>query len=641
MVDPADLRRFHSGILDDAYRVLGAHCLQREGRHGVRFVTWAPHAARVSVVGDFNQWDGRRHPMERLDRRGMWGLFVPGLGPGTQYKFEIENAENGRLVIKTDPYARAFAAPSNTNALVAGPSRYRWRDAAWLARRAAWDWQRSPLLIYEVHLGSWCRPADGSRLPYAVLAAGLTDYARRLHDTHLELLPVFEHPLEESLGYQVTGYFAPTSRFGTPDDFRAFVDHCHAEGVGVIVDWVPLHFPKDEWALAEFDGAALYERDDPSMAEHPQWQTLIFNYGRPEVRTFLLSNALYWLREFHVDGLRVDAVSSMLYLDDGRVGRAFRPNPLGGRENLPAVRFLREMTALCARSVPGTLTIAEESTSWPAVSRPPERGGLGFSMRWNMGWVHDTLSYLGLPWSERPRNHHKLTFERMYGAGERFVLALSHDEVAAGRGALVEQMYGTWEERLAQVRLLMLYLAAYPGKKLHFMGVECGQPQAWDPTSEVDWNAAASPQHEGIRRLVCDLNALVASNPALHAGDFEGDGFGWLEPNDAGHCVLAFARRGGGVTALAVLNFSPRRVAQYRLGAPQADGWELAVSSDAAAYGGDAATALLTPDAEDIAWQGYPHSVRLQLGSLAGAIVTVGSRGSPKAYGSHARPGPI
>jgi 1,4-alpha-glucan branching enzyme len=620
MIDREELRRFHAGKVPDAYRFLGAHPGDDAGRSGVWFATWAPHAAGVSVVGDFNDWDGRRHPMAALDRRGMWGVFVPGPAVGAQYKFEIHST-NGKLVIKTDPYAQAFVSPSNTNAQVIGPSVYRWEDARWLAARAVWRWAERPLNIYEVHLGSWRRRANGSPLPYVQAAEELVEYLRTLEFTHVELLPIFEHPLVESLGYQVTGYFAPTSRFGRPDDFRAFVDRCHAGGIGVILDWVPLHFPKDEWGLAEFDGEPLYERDDPKMAEHPQWRTLIFNYGRPEVRNFLLANALYWLREFHVDGLRVDAVSSMLYLDDARGGAHFRPNPLGGRENLAAVRFLREMNAVVTSLVPDALTIAEESSSWPDVSVSPKRGGLGFSMKWNMGWVHDTLHYLRRPWSERPEHHQELTFERLYARAERYVLALSHDEGAPHRGPLAADMHGDAGQRLAQMRLLFTYCTTYPGKKLNFMGNEFASRFAWDPTGQLAWGELDDPAHAQVRAAVRDLNALYKALPALHRGDFESESFRWLDPDDARHCVLSYVRTAGEAFALVILNFSANAYEEYVVGTPLAGTYRTIFASDAPAYGGSGLTRLLDNDARDIPAMGCQHSLSFGLGPLAGAIV--------------------
>jgi 1,4-alpha-glucan branching enzyme len=615
-----ELRLLRAGRLLNAYEVLGAHVGAEEGRSGVRFTTWAPQAGSVAVVGDFNDWDGRRHPMRELDASGVWEAFIADIGPGAQYKFEIKNAESSRLVIKTDPYARAFLARANQNAVVTAPSSYVWGDATWMAGRSRWHWQSEPMSIYEVHLSSW-RRATGVPLRYETLAEQLVAYASEARFTHLELLPIFEHPLDESLGYQVTGYYAPTSRFGPPDAFRRFVDVCHQGGIGVVLDWVPLHFPKDLWALADFDGAPLYERDDPDMAEHPQWRTLIFNYGRPEVRNFLVANALFWLREFHIDGLRFDAVSSMLFLDDARAGRRFKPNPLGGRENLPAVRFLREMNATIADAVPDAFTIAEESTSWPSVSQPAPLGGLGFSMRWNMGWVHDTLAYLGLPWERRVQAHRELTFERLYAKGERTVLALSHDEVSASRGSLFAKMAGTPEQRMAGLRLLFTYQITYPGKKLIFMGDEFGQEAAWDPLGEVDWPALQSPLHRKLRQMVRDLNDLYRRLPALHPDDADHTAFRWIDPEDAKRCVISYLRTSGETFAAVVLNFSCATYEEYVVGVPRHGGYHIAFSSDAPDYGGEGLARLRGGEATDNPIMGFAHCIVVRLPAMSGLII--------------------
>ncbi len=620
MLRADDLRAFHAGSLLDVYDKLGAHCIDRDGEPGVFFATWAPRAKTVSVVGDFNAWDGRRNPMSSVGG-GVWETFVPGLDAGAHYKFEIVNAETGRLVIKTDPYARAFPHRSNQNAVVTAQSEHVWRDDAWLAKRQEYRWRAEPLNIYEVHLASWRRAADGSFLCYERLAEEIAAYALEMRFTHVELLPIFEHPLDESLGYQVTGYYAPTSRFGSPDSFRAFVDRCHQAGLGVILDWVPLHFPKDLWALAEFDGAPLYERDDPNMAEHPTWRTLIFNYGQPEVRNFLLANALFWLREFHVDGLRVDAVSSMLYLDDARGALAFTPNPLGGRENLPAVRFLREMNATVSRVVPDVFTIAEESTAWPAVSQPPSRGGLGFSMRWNMGWIHDTLEYLALPWSQRPAQHSALTFERLYAKREHFVLALSHDEVSAVRGSLFQKMYGDDDQKFAGLRLLFTYQTTYPGKKLTFMGNEFGQRLAWDPKGQVLWEELADEHHRQIASAVRDLGSLYQRVAALHGDDSDHTGFRWLDPDNAGASVIAYLRSCNEAFAVVVLNFSSQSYEEYLVGVPRGS-YRLDFDSDALAYGGSGRTRLAAGTATDAPRMGFAQSIVLALPALTGVVIT-------------------
>jgi 1,4-alpha-glucan branching enzyme len=623
MLTAHDLRLFHKGRLYDAYDKLGAHCCDVDGAAGVRFATWAPNADSASVVGDFNGWDGRRHLMQRADASGVWQLFVPDLRAGAQYKFEMRHARSGRTVIKTDPYARAFPEPTNTNAVVVAPATFLWSDDGWLERRSGWSWQREPLNVYEVHLSSWRPSQSGGGLRYAELALELANHARDLHFTHVELMPIFEHPLMESLGYLVTGYYAPTSRFGTPDEFRAFVDVLHHNGVGVILDWVPLHFPRDEWGLVEFDGGPLYERDDPAMAEHPHWRTLIFNYGRAEVRNFLLSNALYWLREFHVDGLRVDAVSSMLYLDDARDGSAWKRNPLGGRENLPAVKFLRELNQHLHELTPHTFTVAEESTAWPKVSESPKRGGLGFAMKWNMGWANDTLAYMRRSWVERRANHRDLTFGRMYAHTEKFVLSLSHDEVMSARGSLFEQMYGDDEHKFAGMRLLFAYQLTYPGKKLNFMGNEFAELHGWDVSRPLDWQLSRSAQHRGVMAALRDLNALYAALPALHAAEFDPDSFQWLEPDDAERSTLAFRRSFGAQSLIVALNFSAEAHGHYVTGVPAGGSYRMLFNSDAPLYRGDAGDASSTEVVLEAIAQphkSFSYRLEMKLPALSGLI---------------------
>ena len=493
-----DLYLFNEGRLRQAWRMLGSHPEERHGVRGVRFACWAPNAERVSVVGDFNRWDGRVHPMTVHGSSGVWELFIPGLHERELYKYEIRGRASGEVMVKTDPYACEFERRPGTAARVPAEGRYRWNDDRWLQGRAQWDWLHAPINIYEVHLGSWMRHADGRFYGYLELAERLVAYVQDMGFTHVELLPVTEHPLDESWGYQTTGYFAATSRFGTPDDLRALIDAFHQAGIGVILDWVPAHFPTDAFALAHFDGTALYEHADPRLGFHQDWGTHIFNYGRNEVRSFLLSSAHFWLSEFHADGLRVDAVASMLYLDYSRKAGEWLPNKYGGRENLEAIEFLRELNVMVHEEFPGALTCAEESTSWPMVSRPTYVGGLGFSLKWNMGWMNDTLSYIQLDPIYRRFNHNQLTFGQLYAYTENFLLPLSHDEVVHGKAALLDKMPGdTWQE-FANVRLLMTYQFTAPGKKLNFMGNELGQGREWRAGWELDWSLLTVHWHAGV-----------------------------------------------------------------------------------------------------------------------------------------------
>ena len=627
MLTPEELRLFHHGRLRHAYRKLGAHPRDESDQNEVSFCTWAPHASGVSVVGDFNDWDGRCNPLQLLDDGGIWQSFIAGVKAGAQYKFEIRNRDNGRLVIRTDPYARAFASPGNTNAVVTPESDFLWQDEAWMVHRQQRGWRDQPISIYEVHASTWRKAPDKSLLSYAELARQLADYVRGLGCSHVELLPIFEHPLDESLGYQVTGFYAPTSRFGTPDQFRSFVDHLHRAGIGVILDWVPFHFPKDEWALVQFDGSPLYERDDSSMAEHPTWQTLIFNYGRPEVRNFLLANALFWLQEFHVDGLRVDAVSSMLYLDDARP-QTFRPNPLGGRENLAAIRFLRELNTEIRSLAPSAFTIAEESTAFPKVCAPQNRGGLGFSMKWDMGWVSDTLHYLRLPWTERPAHHRDLTFGRMYAEKERYVLSFSHDEVMPGKGSLHRQMFGAEAQKMSQLRLLALYQFTYPGKKLNFMGNEFGQRCAWNGRDELTWADLQATAGRQLATLVADLNALYRQHEVLAANDFVSGSFEWVEPDDAAHSVIAYLRRRSQRYILCVFNFSPEPRPNYVVGVPQAARFHILVDSDGAQYGGSGANALHEATATKQSGGRFGFALTVSLAPLSGVVIAPGEAAS-------------
>jgi len=617
-----ELYLFGEGRLLQGYRFFGAHCQSVGEVAGVRFRVWAPSAERVSVVGDFNAWDGRRQAMGHLGSSGVWELFVPGLKAETLYKFEIRHRDSGRLMVKADPYARAAELRPGTASRVAAPSCHSWTDAGWLQARAAWDWQHAPLSIYEVHAGSWMRHADGSYYSYRELQERLLPYVLEMGYTHLEFMPLTEHPLDESWGYQTTGYFAPTARFGGPDELRALVDACHGAGIGVILDWVPGHFPQDSFALAHFDGSALYEHDDPRLGQHPDWGTHVFNFGRNEVRSFLLSSAHYWLREFHVDGLRVDAVASMIYLDYSRRPGEWLPNRYGGRENIDAIAFLRDLNVLVHTEAPGALSIAEESTAWPMVSRPTYVGGLGFSMKWNMGWMNDTLTYLSKDPLYRRFHHDSLTFAQLYAYSENFLLPLSHDEVVHGKGSLLGKMPGDDWQRFATVRLLLTAQMTSAGKKLNFMGNEFAQRNEWDAGRELDWECLADARHAGVKRLLSDLNHLYRETPALHELDFVQEGFQWLDCKDAEQSVLSFLRRArDGRFVVVVLNFTPVPRLGYRVGAPYAGNYREIFNSDSEYYAGsNVGNVAVSAGGSHL---GYAASLTLDLPPLAGIILTL------------------
>jgi 1,4-alpha-glucan branching enzyme len=616
-----DLHLIGEGKLEQLYSKLGAHVIEIDGVAGTGFAVWAPNAKAVSVVGDFNSWDGRLHPMRSLGGSGIWELFVPDVGEGAKYKYEIRTRDN-RLRIKADPLAFATEHPP-ANASVVDRSRHDWSDAEWIERRAHQDALRSPMSIYEVHLGSWRRnPAEGNRpLSYLELADELADYVTDLGFTHVELMPVMEHPFAGSWGYQVTGYYAPTSRFGTPDDFRYFVDRLHRNGVGVLLDWVPAHFPRDDWALALFDGTHLYEHADPRRGAHPDWGTLIFNLSRDEVRNFLLANGLYWLKEHHADGLRVDAVASMLYLDYSRNDGEWTPNEFGGRENLEAVSFLKAMNETVYRDVPGVTTAAEESTAWPGVSRPTYLGGLGFGFKWNMGWMHDTLTYFQKDPVYRRFHHHTLTFSLMYAFSENFILPLSHDEVVHGKRSLLDKMPGDRWQKFANLRALYAYMWAHPGKKLLFMGGELGEWDEWNYDGSLHWNLLEYAEHQGVQSLIRDLNSIYRAQPALYEVDFEPSGFRWLEANDASNNVLAFARLDarGERPVVCVLNLSPLPRYEYRVGMPLCCRWIELLNSDSSFYGGSGVGNLGGVEAEPVPWHDQPFSALLTLPPL-GAV---------------------
>jgi 1,4-alpha-glucan branching enzyme len=611
-----DLHLHGEGRHERLWEKFGAHLREIDGVAGVSFAVWAPSARGVSVVGSFNGWDARRHPMRRLGESGIWELFVPGLGPGALYKYEIRRFGHG-IVWKTDPVARAMEAPPAQATVIWEPA-YQFSDQAWMEARAKADAARRPLSIYEVHLGSWRRASDPDRpLSYREIAEPLADYVADLGFTHVEFLPLHEHPLTISWGYQVSGYFAPTARYGSPDDLRALVDHLHRRGIGVIVDWVPAHFPKDGFALGRFDGTALYEHLDPRQGEHPDWGTYVFNYGRNEVRNFLFASALYWLEEMHVDGLRVDAVASMLYLDYSRPEGGWVPNPLGGRENLDAVSFLRELNDLVTRRHPGALMIAEESTAWPRVSHPTAEGGLGFGFKWNMGWMHDTLQYFTLDPILRRGNHAKLTFGLLYAWSERFILSLSHDEVVHGKGALLDKMPGKADLKLAHLRALYAYLWAHPGKKMLFMGGEIGQWREWACERSLDWDLLEQPHHRGVQRLVRDLNRLHREQPALHELDVEPAGFSWLDVHSADENVIAFQRISrDGRRVICVCNFAPVLRQSRRVGLPSGGRYRELLNSDATDYGGSGAGNAGGVVAEPVPHHGQPFSAALVLPPL-------------------------
>jgi len=607
------------------YTKLGAHVREVNGVRGVQFAVWAPNARRVSVVGDFNHWDGRVHSLRSRGASGIWEIFVPGLEEGATYKFEIRSRFGASLTLKADPYASYSEIRPKTGSIVFDISRYKWEDAEWCAARDKRNWLEAPVSVYELHLGSWRRKREeGNRwLSYRELADELVPYVKQMGYTHVELLPVMEHPFDGSWGYQTTGYFAPTSRYGTPADFMYLVDRLHQAGIGVILDWAPAHFPNDAHALAYFDGTHLYDHSDPRLGQHPDWGTLVFNYGRNEVQNFLISSALFWLDKFHADGLRVDAVASMLYLDYSRKRGEWVPNEFGGRENLAAVAFLKRLNEVLHSRHPGVLTIAEESTSWPAVSRPTYLGGLGFSLKWNLGWMHDTLSYMGLDPIFRKFHHNELTFSMLYAFTENFVLSLSHDEVVHLKKSLLAKMPGDHWQKFANLRLLYAYMFAHPGKKLSFMGGEFGERNEWDHDTSLDWSLLDWETHRGVQRLVADLNRLYTTEPALHEVDFDWYGFEWLDCHDADASVLSFVRRGKNPDdfVVVVCNFTPVVRHDYRVGVPAPGFYREVLNSDAGVYDGSNVGNMGGVQAEPIAHLDRPYSLRLTLPPLAVVIL--------------------
>ncbi len=630
-----DLYLFGQGNERRVYTKLGAHLRVLDGVAGVGFAVWAPNARRVSVVGSFNNWDGRCHPLRTLGSSGVWEIFIPGLGQGALYKYEVHEA-HGRLSLRSDPFGFFHEVPPKNASIVWDTSAFGWTDSAWMKRRAETNLLRSPLSIYEVHLGSWRKKSLGESPGYRELAGMLIDYVRNMGFTHVEFLPVAEHAFYPSWGYQVTGFYAPTSRYGTPEDFQFLVNALHEAGIGVFIDWVPAHFPKDDWALARFDGTALYEHEDPRKGEHQDWGTLIFNFGRHEVRNFLTANALFWCDRYHIDGLRVDAVASMLYLDYSRREGEWIPNKHGGRENLEAVEFLQTANHLVHTEHAGAVTIAEESTAWPLVSRPPYLGGLGYSFKWNMGWMHDTLHYFSRDPVYRKYHQNDLTFAMLYHHNENFLLPLSHDEVVHGKRSLIGRMPGDDWRQFANLRALLAYQWLFPGKKLLFMGGELGQRNEWDPNGSIDWGLLdQGPYHRGLQHFVQDLNRLYQTEPALWQSDFEVEGFFWVDCSDHESSVLSFVRqtRDGSRRALAVLNLTPVVRYRYRVGLPQDGFWREVLNSDAEVYGGSNQGNLGGVAAEAYRVHGQPFSGEFTLPPLS---VTVFVRETPPANQEHA-----
>jgi 1,4-alpha-glucan branching enzyme len=620
-VGDVDLHLFNEGTHRRLWQKLGAHHRTIDGVDGVSFAVWAPSARRVSVVGDFCGWDGRLLPMRALGASGVFELFVPDVQPGALYKFEILTREK-QVRLKTDPFAAAMELAPQTASKVVATGSYSWKDDQWMQKRPHREPTREPMLIYEAHLGSWARvPEEGDRwLTYREIAPRLVEHVKKLGFTHIELLPIAEHPFTGSWGYQVSGYFAPTARFGTPDDFRFFVDSCHEAGIGVILDWVPAHFPKDDFALRRFDGTALFEHEDPRLGEHPDWGTLIFNYGRKEVRNFLIANALYWLEDFHIDGLRVDAVASMLYLDYSRQPGQWLRNRYGGRENIDAIDFLKTLNETIRLTQPGCMTIAEESTSWPGVTHSVQDGGLGFTFKWNMGWMHDTLKYFSVDPLYRRHHQDQLTFAMMYEYSERFIMPLSHDEVVHLKRSLVDKMPGDIWQKFANLRLLLAYQYTRPGKKLVFMGTEIAPWREWNHDVSLDWHLAQDPRHGSLLAFVERMGRIYNENPPLWRQDASHEGFSWIDVSDRDSSVVSYVRRDGTDHVLVVLNLTPMPRQGYRIGAPANVEYAEVMSSDDIEFGGSGYGTVKQVRAEPTPYHGYPQSIALNLPPL-GALV--------------------
>ncbi len=621
-VGELDLHLFGEGTHRRLWSVLGARVRVVDGVRGTSFAVWAPTAKRVSVIGDFCGWDGRIYPMRSMGGGGVWEIFIPGVNEGELYRYELVTS-SGALRVKTDPFARRFEVPPAHASIVVADSPYQWGDAEWMGKRRHRNPHREPMSVYELHAGSWARvPEEGNRsLTYRELAPMLAEHVRSLGFTHVELLPVMEHPFGGSWGYQVSGYYAPSSRYGLPDDFRYLVDTLHQAGLGVILDWVPAHFPKDDWALRRFDGSALYEHEDPRLGEHPDWGTLIFNFGRNEVRNFLIANALYWMHEFHVDGLRVDAVASMLYLDYSRNPGEWLRNRYGGRENLEAIEFIRALNEAVQADAPGCIMVAEESTAWPGVTAPVHEGGLGFTFKWNMGWMHDTLRFFEQDPLWRGSHMDSLTFAMVYEYSERFTMPLSHDEVVHGKGSLLEKMPGDDWQKFANLRLLLAYQYTRPGKKLLFMGSEIAQRREWDHDSSVDWHLRDAPMHAGMENFMRALGRLYLELPPLWRLDHEPEGFRWIDASDRANSVIAYMRQDGERQVVVVLNFTPVPRSDYRIGVPGSGRYRVVLNSDDGAFGGSSFVAPVEVQAESTPFHGFENSVALVLPPLAALLL--------------------
>ena len=617
----------------ESYRKLGAHPITLDGAEGVYFAVWAPGASRISVVGGFNRWDGRRHPMRLHPGCGVWEIFIPGITEGALYKFEIKDGNGNLLPLKSDPYAFRCEEPPRSACIVENIKEYDWRDQGWMANRHQANMHDAPISIYEVHLGSWRRvPEEDTRfLTYRELAAQLVPYVRDLGFTHIELMPINEFPFDGSWGYQPIGLFAPTSRFGSPNDFRAFVEACHQAGIGVIIDWVPGHFPEDEHGLVRFDGTHLYEHADPRKGRHMDWGTLIYNYGRAEVANFLLSNALFWFDHYHIDGLRVDAVASMLYLDYSREDGQWIPNVHGGNENLEAIVFLKRINELVYERHPGAFTVAEESTAWPMVSRPTYLGGLGFGFKWNLGWMHDTLRYMSKDPVHRQHHQDDITFGLLYAFHENFILPLSHDEVVHGKGSILGRMPGDRWQRYANLRAYYAFMYGHPGKKLLFMGGEFGQENEWNHAESLDWHLLDDPLNRGVQNLIRDLNRLYKGSPSLYGRDFDHQGFSWIDCHDHAQSTLSFLRRGNDANNFMVVicNFTPVVREGYLVGVPEGGFYEECLNTDSKHYGGSNVGNLTGIESEAVSMHGHPFSLSLTLPPLATLMLRPAATAGP------------